>query len=460
MKIDIIICYIPRYNEGHLVNFVPPITGIHLAAITPAKHDVRVYHQQVENIDLKSNADIIAISFFSGFAPMAYQLANFFRSRSKTVVAGGPHVSFNISESLEHFDAILIGEAENQWEQMLNDIESDRLKRIYRGTPQALCNLPTPRYDLVSGRYFLKKVVQATRGCYYNCSFCTVPYFNPGYRMRPVEDVIRDAAYDHFRFWWQKKVVWFWDDNLLINRKFTINLLHEMIPLNKWWLTQASIDIAKDKELLKLMRRSGCIGIFIGIETFSKSSLKDANKNQNRIDEYRSAIKQFHRYGICVMAGLITGFDSDTSASISQMAFSIRDLRIDVPFISILTPFKGTPLYSQLQRESRILNNRDWKYYNGYNVSFRPKLLSVASLHESHRKLWKKSFSFSYSVWRIIRSMFYLRPGAFLICLFMNVFYGLKGITGNLPRDMAFSTLTPIIDHDTKLFTDTKNNRA
>lgn len=106
MKIDIIIAYIKRYEFGHEKDFVPPITGIHLAAITPRKHTVRVFHQQVDRIDYDTTADLIALSFFSGFAPAAFELAREFRRRGKTVVAGGPHVTFNIEESLDKFDAI------------------------------------------------------------------------------------------------------------------------------------------------------------------------------------------------------------------------------------------------------------------------------------------------------------------------------------------------------------------
>lgn len=231
MKIDIIIAYIQRYEFGHEKDFVPPITGIHLAALTPKKHQVRVIHQQVEAINYNSDADLIAISFFSGFANAAFQLANAFRQRNKMVIGGGPHVTYNEEESLQYFDAIATGEVENVWELILEDAEKGALKDIYRGTPCDMKDLPTPRYDLLPNKFFIKKVLQATRGCPFTCSFCTVPSLNPGFRLRPIEDVIRDAAYDDFPYWWQKKVVWFWDDNLTIRRPYIKALLKEMIPL-------------------------------------------------------------------------------------------------------------------------------------------------------------------------------------------------------------------------------------
>jgi radical SAM superfamily enzyme YgiQ (UPF0313 family) len=428
--------------KGHEKNFVPPISGIHLAALTPDRHEVKVCHQQVERVDIETDADLVALSFFTGFAVEAFRLSGEFRRRGKIVIAGGPHVSFSPGESLEHFDSIVTGEAESAWAGILNDFENGKLKRQYNGTPGNLKELPAPRYDLLPERYFIKKVVQATRGCPYHCSFCTVPLINPGFRKRPVDDVIRDITYDNFDHWWQRKIVWFWDDNLTIDRNYIKELLLRMVPLKKWWLTQASIDIARDDELLRLMRRSGCIGIFLGLETFGEGSIIDANKKQNMVSEYRIAVRKLHKYGISVMAGLISGFDHDTGHSIINMARELMKIGVDVPFLSILTPFPGTKIYSQFKDESRLLSERGWNHYNGYNVAFKPAKMSPDELLEAHRKLWKISFSLENSLIRTLRSLFYLRTGSFLLTLFMNGFYGWKGLTGNFPVDMGTKMLS------------------
>jgi radical SAM superfamily enzyme YgiQ (UPF0313 family) len=434
MKIDIIIVYVNRYIYGHEKHFVSPITGIHLAALTPAKHIINVIHQQIQDVNLETDADVIALSFFSGFAPEAYLLAKEFRKRGKIVIAGGPHATFHPDEVLRYCDIVITGEAESVWEQVLNDIENKQAKSRYFGTPKSLSGIPTPRYDLLSQVFFIPRVVQATRGCPFSCSFCTVPTLNPGYRTRPVDEVIRDIRYDNFKHWWQRKIVWFWDDNLTCKRDYIKKLLTAMIPLKKWWLTQASMDIAKDEILLKLMKASGCIGIFFGIESFQSSSLDDAKKHQNKVNEYKSQIQALHRKGICVMAGFIAGFDGDTRESIVLMAKHLYDIGVDVPFLSILTPYRGTDVYERFLAESRILHNRGWEFYNGYNVTFSPKNMSPELLEEAHRKLWREAFSIRYCLKRIIRSMFKLRLGAFVMCTFMNLFYCIKALRGNIPK--------------------------
>lgn len=434
MRIDLIVVYVPRYRFGHEKNFVPPLSGIYLAALTPPEHEVRVIHQQVETVNLDTDADLVALSFFSGFADEAYRLADAFRARGKLVVAGGPHATFSAEETLAHCDAVVAGEAETLWPQLLADIAAGRLQRLYQGEPPSLENLPRPRYEFLPRDFFVQHVVQATRGCPFACSFCSVPSLNPGFRMRPIEDVLRDVRYDDFRHWWQRKVVWFWDDNLTATRSYIKELLRAMISLKRWWLTQASMDIAQDAELLDLMEASGCIGVFFGIETFGATSLKAANKPQNQADRYRRSIAALHERGICVMAGFVAGFDGDTPESIVAMADQLYDIGVDVPFISILTPYRGTPLYASLAAEGRLLPGLQSDASNGYNVAFTPPGMAPETLLQAHRTLWKRAFSPGYVARRIARAARTLRPGAFLMTAAMNGFYGFKRLRGNTPR--------------------------
>jgi radical SAM superfamily enzyme YgiQ (UPF0313 family) len=432
MRVRIVISYAPRYRRGHWIDFVPPVTGIHLAALTRG-HDVEVFHEQVRNVPVDDAPDLVAISFFSGFARRAYELADRYRALGVRVVAGGPHVSYWAEEALEHVDSVVTGEAESVWPQLLADAQRRELKRIYYGKPAPLSGLPTPRYDLLESNFVVRRVLQATRGCPFSCTFCTVPDLNPGFRVRPIDDVIRDVARTRFPLYWQDKVVWFWDDNLLVKRAWAKDLLRELAGLGKWWLTQASIDIVKDRELLDLMERSGCIGIFLGIESLDDADLRSVHKRQNKAAEYADAIARLHERGICVMAGFISGFDDQTPEAIAATADRLNAVGVDVPFLSILTPFRGTRLYEDLLAQGRMLADRDWPHYNGYNVAFQPARMSPGDLLDAHLRLWNRAFSPKSVLHRLSRASRQLSPGGLMLATAMNGFYGLKRITGNTP---------------------------
>jgi radical SAM superfamily enzyme YgiQ (UPF0313 family) len=437
MRLRIIVSYVPRYERGHEWDFVPPVTGMHLAALTPRDHDVDLVHEQVRTVPIDAWPDLVAISFFSGFARRAYDVADGYRARGVRVVAGGPHASYWIDEALQHVDAVVVGEAEEVWPGVLRDFERGVPERVYRGEPSPMKGLPTPRYDLLEPRFIVPRVLQATRGCPFTCSFCSVPGYNPGFRVRPVEDVVRDVATTHFPHFWQEKVAWFWDDNLLAQRRWAKDLLRAMRGLGKWWLTQASIDITKDEELLELMERSGCIGIFLGIESLDDADLRAVGKKQNRASSFARAIDALHARGICVMAGFISGFDDQDERAVLSTADRLNALGVDVPFLSVLTPFRGTPLYDEHLRAGRILLERDWPHYNGYNVAFRPAKMSPARLLAAHRAMWKRAFSPALVAERLARGARTLRPGGMMLSAAMNGFYGVKRLTGNVPKTAA-----------------------
>ena len=208
-----------------------------------------------------------------------------------------------------------------------------------------------------------------------------------------------------------------------------------MVGMDRWWLTQASIDITRDPELLTLMERSGCIGIFLGIESLHPGALKEAGKRQNKVGEYKDAVARLHAHGICVMAGFIAGFDHDDPQGIVAMADQLQDIGIDVPFLSVLTPFKGTPLWDKLEQDGRLLP-RSWDHFDGYNVAFQPAQMSPEALVDAHRELWRRAFGPRRVAQRLARSR-QLRPGAAMMSAVMNGFYGWKGVSGNEPMRAA-----------------------
>jgi radical SAM superfamily enzyme YgiQ (UPF0313 family) len=455
MRVRIVVSYVPRYRHGHGCHFVPPVTGLHLAALTPAEHEVEVVHEQVRPVPLRADVDLVALSFFSGFARRAYAVADHYRSLGVKVVVGGPHASYWPEEARLHADAVVVGEAESVWARVLDDAARGKLAAsgssaklrgsVYRGEASPLSGLPTPRYDLLERRFVVRRVLQATRGCPFTCSFCSVPDYNPGFRVRPIEEVLRDVVAPAGSVGWLERLVWFWDDNLLVKRAWAKRLLSGMAGLGRSWLTQASIDIVDDPELMRLMERSGCVGIFLGIESLSPEDLVQARKRQNHVERYREAIAKLHDRGICVMAGFISGFDDQTPASIVATAEGLDAIGVDVPFLSVLTPFRGTPLYDELLRDDRILLDRDWPFYNGYNVAFRPARMTPEELHDAHRALWRAAFSPRAVAGRLARGARTLSAGGALLSAAMNGFYGTKRLVGNEPADAAGTGIR--IDH-------------
>jgi radical SAM superfamily enzyme YgiQ (UPF0313 family) len=437
VKIKIVNCWTSRYRRSDQ-HFVPSLTLAHLAALTPDEYEVTLHHEQVRPVnveqDVADGVQLAALSFPTGFALHAYRLAGEYRRHGIPVVMGGPHVTFLPDEASYHADAVVVGEAELLWAQVLDDFRCGHVQRIYRTNDvHDLVGLPMPRYDLIEPAFAVPHVVQATRGCPYRCKFCATATINPGFRTRPLDDVIRDVAAPRFPGWLQNKLVWFWDDNLTANRRYVKSLLREMIPLKKWWLTQASLDLTDDDELLGLMQDSGCVGVFLGIETLDAKALKSVSKSHNKVNRYRQAIRKLHDRGITVMAGLIVGFDTDTATSVDSLLDQVRELEIDAPFLSVLTPYYGTQLYDEMLQAGRILLDRDWTYYAGYGVAFRPAQMTVEELESAHARLWRALYAPGAALSRWVSGLGRFRPGALVLATALDGHYGFNRLSGNVP---------------------------
>jgi len=181
------------------------------------------------------------------------------------------------------------------------------------------------------------------------------------------------------------------------------------------------------------MRDSGCVGVFLGIETLDADALKSVSKSHNQVARYRQAIRKLHDCGITVMAGLIIGFDTDTATSVNSLLDQVRELEIDAPFLSVLTPYYGTQLYDEMLKAGRILLDRDWTYYAGYSVSYRPAQIKVEELEAAHTRLWRALYAPDAALARWLRGWGTLRPGALVLSTALNGHYGLNRLTGNVP---------------------------
>lgn len=372
------------------------LTMPYLAALCPEEDEVTISDELAGPIAMTNSADLVGITFVTPFAYRAYELADTYRSQGKAVILGGPHASLLPSEAMGHADAVVVGEAESSWPQLLEDFKKGRLKPLYHPDPPSLDTIPHARCDLLKKEnYVISNVIQASRGCPFSCDFCTLAsIYGPGHRTRPIEEVVREIET------FEGDVFIFWDDNIVGSPAYARKLFHSLIPLKKRWLGQSSLTIARDTELLELAAKSGCFGLFIGIESVSQSSLETVRKGFNKVGSLRDDIRRLHDAGIAVLAGMIFGFDGDDSDIFEKTIEVATRAAIDGISFSILTPYPGTPLFSRLEAEGRLLH-QDWSKYNSDHVVFTPRNMTPAELQEGHDWANREFYSISSIVKRL-----------------------------------------------------------
>jgi len=381
---------------------LPPLGLATVAALTKSEIEVRILDEHVEPINYEENADIVGISIMTAVAPRGYRIAERFRSRGAKVVLGGPHASSVPEEAIQHCDAVVVGEAEGSWQQLIEDFQANKLQKIYRNAqPPSLVGLPEPRRDLYKKKaYFVPNTVQTTRGCPFNCSFCSVSgVFGRQYRSRPVEDVVNSIKAMNTGF------IGFIDDNIAGNKVYSKELFKALIPLKIKWAGQASVNIADDLELLQLAKQSGCIGLFMGFETVSQQSLGEIGTSKNKIDEFKRNVKRLHEHGIIVLGAFVFGFDSDNKDVFKKTVDFIYDARLDLAQFTNLTPLPGTLLHKKLSDENRI-TDPDWRKYDTENVVFKPAQMSPEELWNGTLWSWKEFYSRGSIIRRILGMRF------------------------------------------------------
>lgn len=374
-------------------NFIPPMVLLSLAAVTPASVDLIVVDERIQDVDFEMDVDLVGISVITLTAFRAYDIASRFRKRGIPVVFGGIHPTVLPAEALQYADAVVVGEGEGVWPQLLRDASAGALKKIYRAdTAIPLELLPSPRLDLLPHpeRYVTTKVVRATRGCPYACTFCTVG--TPAgwiYRKRPIRDIVRDIGLH------PGKYMFFLDDNLGVDIDYAKNLFRAVKPLNLKWYGSVSIDALEDCDFIEAAADSGCKFFGIGFESLSKHTLKAMGKlKTNNPDRYKEIIRRVHDHGIAIVGYFLMGYDTDVPEDYDQLAEFLLETGIEIPSISALTPYPGAPITRKLEREGRILHRRWNLYYDRWwDLAFEPKTMTPQEIFESYLKMMDRVFS-------------------------------------------------------------------
>jgi radical SAM superfamily enzyme YgiQ (UPF0313 family) len=384
---------------GKDFNFRLPVLGLlKVAALTPPGWEVQIIDEKVEPLDPGIEADLAGLTAMTTTAPRAYRIADDLQRRGIPVVMGGMHVSALPDEARQHCRSVVVGEAEGLWARVLADFDRQSLQPIYRheqGLP-SLGGLPAPNWDLYRHkRYLPVHFVETTRGCPLDCEFCSVTTaFGGHYRNRPAEEVIAELR--RLRpfggLLTLKNCVFFVDDNIASNRGYARELLSRLAEFKLKWFSHASMNIAKDDELLRLCQRSGCVGLFIGFETFSAANLRAIGKRTNHPEEYREVVRRIHDHGIGIDASFVFGLDGDDAGVFDRTLEFVSETKIEVCYYSILTPYPGTRLHQRLTQEGRILTT-DWSLYDTCHVVYRPRQLTPDQLEAGYHRALSESFS-------------------------------------------------------------------
>ncbi len=392
-----------------------------LAALTPEDWTVEICLETIEAVPFDTDAEVIAISSMGHGVIRSIDIAEAFRKMGKTVLMGGYMVSLMPEEAKKHCDSVIIGDAEEVWHQVLSDLDQGSLQPFYEKELLKL-EYPLPRYDLLTSKAigdFLP--VQAGRGCPNTCSFCSVfCLYKTKYYKRPIEDVVRDIK-EVKRLGFKKFLLL--DDNILADKAYLTTLCLEIKKMNMTWLSQCSIEIGKDPDILKLVSESGCIALSFGLESISQESLDSMDKSWAKVDEYNMLLGNIRNAGIDVSTEMVVGADGDTIESILATAKFIEDNKVVVPRFYILTPIPGTLFYDEMRSQNRICNEEIYSY-NGAEAVHIPKNMSPEELTKAYWQLYNDVFTFK-NIFRrtILRRGFLKKPGNGLFYFGINLYY-------------------------------------
>ena len=371
----------PNLYDDRSSDAMEPLCFAILKSLTPDDVHVELFDERLEPLPFDIDTDLVAMTVETYTARRAYQIADRFRRHGIPVVMGGYHPTFLPDEALEHADAVVKGDAEGVWERVVGDARAGRLQRVYESREFPALDGVQPDRSIFDGKsYSPIGLVQFSRGCRFNCTFCSIrAFYGNNLRQRPIEHVVEDIRRSGRRH------IFLVDDNLFVDRDTAYALFEALEPLNISWSCQVSIDIARDEELVQLMRRSGCISALIGFESLNPSSLRQLKKQWNtKWQSYDDALAVFRRAGIMLYGTFIFGCDNDTPDSFSEtVAFALRNKFVLANF-NPLTPTPGAPLYDELLAEGRLLHDRWWLDPEfGYgDATFEPRGMTAQELTE------------------------------------------------------------------------------
>lgn len=366
-----------------------PLAIARLAAMTPPDWQIRFFDDRMELIDYDAATDLVAISIETYSSKRGYQIAARFRARGIPVVMGGYHATLCPDECREHADAVCVGEAESVWADILRDGARGALQPFYQGERgRPLQGLQPDRAIFKDKKYLPVALVETSRGCPFQCNFCSIgAAFQGSYRRRPVQEIVEELRQVH------DKYVFFVDDNIVGDPAGARELFDAIAPLGIQWMSQGSLHALKDETLLRSMARSGCMGLLVGFESLNGANLAAMGKRINHVDDYEAALDRLRRAGIFVYGTFIFGYPHDRPESFDLTVRFAKKEQIFLSAFNHLVPFPGTPLYRELEAGGQLQYPKWWLHddYRFGQVPFRPTAMSAAAIEENCQRA-RRSF--------------------------------------------------------------------
>ncbi|MDO8803860.1 MAG: radical SAM protein [Elusimicrobiota bacterium] len=363
-----------------------------LKALTPAGVETEFFDDRLELVDYGTGADLAAITVETYTAARAYKMAAEFRKRGVKVILGGYHVTLLPGEAAPHADSILTGNAENVWSAVIEDFKRGELKQVYEGG----CAKPAVQPDrsiYTDKKYLPLNLVETGRGCPFACEFCAISsYYGSRYLARDPAHIVSEleAAPHKFTF--------LVDDNIAADPRHAGKLFEAIAPLKTRWFSQASLHAARDRSLLKKMKKSGCEALLIGFESLDEANLKQMKKGWScGAGEAGELVRAIHGEGISIYATFVFGFDNDTPDTFKQALDFSQEHGFFFTAFNHLLPFPGTPLYDRLRRENRLTKEAWWleSDYSYGDIPYTPSNMSPRELSQRCAAARREFFKYS-----------------------------------------------------------------
>ncbi len=395
---------LPGFIErGQVIASLPSLSLLTLAAHTPENWEAE--YQEIDELTdgaaaqiASAGYDIVAISAFTARILDAYEIADQLRDAGVTVVLGSLHVTALPEEALTHADAIVTGEAELLWPELLADFETGALRPRYSSmdSPRRfdLAQAQVPRYDMLDVSRYNRLTLQTSRGCPLDCEFCGASRLISPYKIKPLAQVRREleAILDI----WPKPFIELADDNTFVSKQWARELARLFAQYRIRWFTETDLSVADDDELLELLALSGCAQVLVGLESLDPAALGQLDSQrwkQSQLAGYTAKIRKIQSYGITVNGCFILGFDQDDLGVFDRTREFVQASGLSEVQITILTPFPGTELYSRLRSAGRLLKPVFWDSCTLFDVTYRPKQMSPSELEDGFRDLMIQLYS-------------------------------------------------------------------